>query len=48
MIKDVSKKDSKDVVSFALKKEEQYMRYSLEQFLIVELNPPLNKHGITY
>ena len=48
MIKDVSKKDSKYVVSFALTKEEQYMRYSLEQFLIGELNPPLNKHGRTY
>ena len=43
MIKDVSKQDSKYVVSFALTKEEQYMRYSLEQFLIGELNPPLTQ-----
>ncbi|OYP56262.1 hypothetical protein CIK99_09720 [Prevotella sp. P5-92] len=48
MIREVSKKDSKFVVSFALEEEEHYMRFSLEQYLIGELNPPLNKYGRTH
>lgn len=46
-IKDDSKKDTKYVISFAVLEKEQYMRWSLEQYLIGELNPPLNTNGRT-